>query len=139
MDYYFGGNFIQSSFISYTWYMSRANILSINIQNKLRRGKKCDNVISWCIKKILIESCDMVNDIGADIHFVKHIDRILNKAYSHIGLLFRGFASRNFHVFRQAYITYIRPLLEYASNVLTLPLLMQINYRKEYSVISRRE
>jgi len=30
----------QSSFISYTWYMSRANIVSINIQNKLRRGNK---------------------------------------------------------------------------------------------------
>jgi len=30
---------IQSSLISYTWYMSRANIVSINIQNKLRRGK----------------------------------------------------------------------------------------------------
>jgi len=29
-----------SSFISYTWYMSRANIVSINIQNKLRRGRK---------------------------------------------------------------------------------------------------
>jgi len=33
----------QSSFISYTWYMSRANIVSINIQNKLRRGKKIKN------------------------------------------------------------------------------------------------
>jgi len=38
------------------------DIVSINIQNKLRRGKKilkikikkCDNVIIWCIKKILI-------------------------------------------------------------------------------------
>jgi len=34
------GTINQSSFISYTWYMSRANIVSINIQNKLRRGKK---------------------------------------------------------------------------------------------------
>ena len=37
--------------------------------------------------------------------------------YSRIGLLFRGFVSRNLNVFRQAYITYVRPLLEYASNV----------------------
>jgi len=31
---------IQSSFISYTWYMLRANIVSIYIQNKLRTGSK---------------------------------------------------------------------------------------------------
>jgi len=46
--------------------MSRANIVSINIQNKFRRGKKqylkkkflkCDNVISWCIKKKKISLC----------------------------------------------------------------------------------
>jgi len=42
----------------------------------------------------LIESCDLVNDIGVDIdlvlHFDKHIDRIVAKAYSRIVLLFRG-------------------------------------------------
>jgi len=68
-----------------------------------------------------IESSDLVNDIGVDIdlvvHFDKHIYRIVAKAYSRIGLLFRGFVSDNLHVFRQAYITYIRPLFEYASNV----------------------
>ena len=79
----------------------------------------------------LMESCDLVNDIGVDVdlflHFDKHIDRIVAKAYSRIGILFRGFASRNLHVFRQAYITYIRPILEYASNVWSPHLLMHIN------------
>jgi len=79
----------------------------------------------------LIESWDLVNDIGADIdqvlHFEKHIDRIVAKAYSRIVLLFKGFVSRNLHLFRQAYITYIRPLLEYASNILSPHLLMHIN------------
>jgi len=74
----------------------------------------------------------LVNDIGVDIdlalHFDKHIDRIVAKAYSRIGLLFRGFVSRNLHVFRQAYITYIRPLLEYASNIWSSHLLMHINF-----------
>ena len=54
-----------------------------------------------------IESCDLVNDIGVDIdpvlHFDKHIDRIVAKAYSRIGLLLRRFVSRNLRVFRQAY------------------------------------
>jgi len=58
----------------------------------------------------------------------EHIDRIVAKGiFSHIGLLFRGFVSPKLHVFRQAYITYIRPLLEYASNVWSPHLLMHIN------------
>jgi len=36
----------------------------------------------------LIDSCDLVNDIGVEIdlvlHFDKHIDRIVAKAYSRI-------------------------------------------------------
>jgi len=66
-------------------------------------------------------------DIDLALHFDKHIDCIVAKAYSRRGLLFRGFVSRNLHVFRQAYITYIKPLLEYASNVWSPHLLMHIN------------
>jgi len=45
-----------------------------------------------------------------------------------MGSLFRGFVSRNLHVFRQAYVTYFRALLEYASNVWSPHLLMYINW-----------
>jgi len=42
----------------------------------------------------LIESCDLFNDIGVDIdlalHFDKHLDRIVAKAYSRIAVLFTG-------------------------------------------------
>jgi len=80
----------------------------------------------------------LVNNIGGDIdsllNFHKHacIDRTAPKAYSRIGLglLFRGFVSRNVHVFRQAYNTYIRPLLENASNVWSLHLITHINSLK---------
>jgi len=69
-----------------------------------------------------------VNDIGVDIDIVlyidKHIDSIVAKAYSYIGLLFRGFVSRNSHVLRQAYI---RQLFEYASNVWSPHLIMHMN------------
>jgi len=79
----------------------------------------------------LNKSCDLVNDRGVDIdlalNFDKHIDRIVAKAYSRICLLFRGLVSRNLHVFRQAYITYTRPLLEYASNVWSPHLLIHVN------------
>jgi len=46
-----------------------------------------------------IEPCYLVNDISIDIdsllHFDKHVDRIVAKAYSCIRLLFRGAVSRN--------------------------------------------
>jgi len=72
--------------------------------------------MEYYFNHIRLEPCYLINDIGVDIdsllHFYKHIDRIVAKAYSRIGLLFRGFVSRNLHVFRRAYITYIRPLLD---------------------------
>ena len=40
-----------------------------------------------------------------------------NKGYSRVGLLFNGFASRSPRVLRQAYVTFVRPVLEYASSV----------------------
>jgi len=68
-----------------------------------------------------------VGDIDSLLRFDNHIDRIVAKAYSRIGLLFRGFVFRNLHIFRQAYSTYIRPLLEYASNVWSPHLMSHIN------------
>jgi len=88
---------------------------------------------SWIIILITyaLSHVFLINDIGVDIdsllHFDEHIDRIVPKAYYRIGLLFRGFVSRNLHVFRRGYITYIRPLLEYASNVRSPHLIMHIN------------
>jgi len=77
-----------------------------------------------------LDPCLSINDIGVDIdsllHLDKHIERIVATAYSLTGSLFRGFVSRNVNVFRQAYITYIRPLSEYASNVWSPRLIMQI-------------
>ena len=42
----------------------------------------------------------------------KRIDQIVANVYSLIGILFRGFVSRNLNVFKQACVTYIRPHLE---------------------------
>jgi len=78
-----------------------------------------------------IEPCYLMNDIGVDIdsllHFHKHTDHIVAKAYSRIGILFRGYVSRNLHVLRQAYMTYITPLLKYAKNVWYLHLIVHSN------------
>jgi len=106
--------------------VSRPSSLTYNIRRH-RKVFPLDNFFCGNLN----ESCDLVDDIGFDIdlvlHFDNHIDRFAAKTYSRICVLVRGFVSRNLHVFRQAYITYIRPLLEYLSNVWSPHLLMHIN------------
>ena len=62
-----------------------------------------------------------VRDLGVTIDshlkFDAHIDNIVGRAYGRIGALFRGFATRSIPFLRQAYVTYVRPVLEYASQV----------------------
>jgi len=69
----------------------------------------------------LIEPCHIVNNLGVDIdsslYFYKHVDCIVAKEYSRNGLLFRSFVSHNLYVLKQACITFIFPLLEYASTI----------------------
>ena len=62
-----------------------------------------------------------VSDLGrlVDCHlsFNLHISNILTKAAQRSGVFFRGFVSRQFAFVRKTFITYIRPLLEYNSNI----------------------
>ena len=80
--------------------VSKSHVLHLHKNNPL---------IEYFFNGNRIDSSDMINDIGVDIdsvlHFDKHIDRIVAKANTRIGLLFKGFVSRDLHVFRQAYIT----------------------------------
>ena len=61
--------------------------------------------------------CDLGVVVDGCLSFDKHVDSIVRRAYMRIGVLFKGFVSRDINVLRQAYITFIRPILEYASNV----------------------
>ena len=66
-------------------------------------------------------------DVDHILKFDHHINKIIKKAYSRIGILFKGFASREVQLLKQAYTTYIRPVLEYASSVWSPHLLKHIN------------
>ena len=52
---------------------------------------------------------------------------MVGKAYSRLCVLFKGFASRDAQVLKTAYVSYVRPLLEYASSVWCPHLLKHIN------------
>jgi hypothetical protein len=69
----------------------------------------------------VIPVADVVVDLGISIDcnlkFDSHINKIISKSYNRIGTLFRGFCTRSPSVLKRAYITYVRPILEYASSV----------------------
>ena len=64
---------------------------------------------------------DLITDLGveidSDLSYHAHIVCIVGKATQRVGILFRGFVTRDLTFMRKAFITYIRPLLEYNSVV----------------------
>ena len=66
-----------------------------------------------------IASSDNVVDLGVtistDLSFKSHIQSIVSKSYQRLSVLFRGFVTRDVKFLRRAYITFIRPILEYNS------------------------
>jgi hypothetical protein len=106
--------------------------LNINISKcqLLHLGKNSEK-FSYSIYGQLVPVQVEVSDLGVivdfSLKFQSHIDKIIGKAYSRIGTLFRGFSCRNLSFLRLAYITYIRPIMEYASCVWSPHLLKDIN------------
>ena len=106
--------------------------LTINTQKcyVLHLGKN-NSYALYFLNGCCIGAADNVTDLGVDIDcnlsFDKHINKVIGKAFARVGVIFKGFASRNTRLLRQAFITYVRPVLEYASNVWSPHLLKHIN------------
>ena len=78
-----------------------------------------------------INDACIVSDLGIEIDsslkYDAHINKIVGKAYSRVGVLSKGFTTRLIPVLREAFLTYVRPVLEYASNVWAPHLKKRIN------------
>ena len=64
--------------------------------------------------------CDLGISVDSSLKYDGNINRIVAEAYSRISILFRnfrGFINRDTAFLRMTYTVYIRPILEYASNV----------------------
>jgi hypothetical protein len=76
---------------------------------------------SYYLDRNLIPSTSYILDLGititSDLSFHTHINNIVAKALQRNSTFFRGFVSRNLNLCRKAFVTYIRPLLEYNSIV----------------------
>ena len=104
--------------------------ININKCHILHIGKN-NNKTSYLINGSQVSSAKVVTDLGVDIDsnlkYDSHINKIVGKAYSRVGVLYKGFASRRIDVLRQAYVTYVRPVLEYASSVWSPHLIKHID------------
>jgi hypothetical protein len=91
---------------------SKCNVLHVGRTNKK---------YSYIIKGHEIPSSDCVKDLGiyvdSNLKFDQHVSRIVSKAYSRIACLLHGFISRDSNLLKKAYVTFIRPMLEYGANV----------------------
>ena len=69
----------------------------------------------------VLPDCDSVRDLGVCINsrlkFNEHVINITAKARQRLGILFKCFTTRDPDVLSKAYVTYIRPILEYASPI----------------------
>jgi hypothetical protein len=73
----------------------------------------------YFINNAAISVCDNVLDLGitisTDMSFRSHIESIVSKSYQRLSVLFRGFVTRSMKFLCKAYVTFIRPILEYSS------------------------
>ena len=55
--------------------------------------------------------------VDSNLKYAQHINNIVGQARRRAGLLFKCFQTRDANTLSRAFVVYIRPLLEYASNV----------------------
>ena len=86
----------------------------------LKLGRFKTNSV-YDINDVRIPEVQSVKDLGlkydADLKFDDYISNITGRAYQRIGLIFRGFVSRNPDLLTRAFVTYVRPILEYSTCV----------------------
>lgn len=73
----------------------------------------------YTINGTMLDNCTSIIDLGitvtTDLTFNDHIASTVSKALQRSGVFFRGFSSRDLILLRKAFITYIRPIVEYDS------------------------
>ena len=93
-------------------------------------GKKNYNY-EYKINNVNISSSKVIRDLGVEIDdclkFDVHISYLVKKAYQRLAVLFKGFSSRDSAILTMAYKVYIRPILEYCSEVWSPYLLKHID------------
>ena len=95
--------------------ISKCSVLSIH------RDSKSFTPHPYYINGAQLSNTSTVTDLGllvdSRLTFNLHVSNILAKATQRVGVFFRGFSSRHPKLMKRAFITYIRPSLEFNSNI----------------------
>ena len=88
--------------------------------SSMKLGRFKTNV-TYSINDVAIPEVQSVKDLGltydANMKFDDYISDITRRAYQRTGLIFRGFISKNTDLLKRAFVTYVRPILEYSTCV----------------------
>jgi hypothetical protein len=98
--------------------------LTVNVRKcaVLKLGlRRPDSVESYRFSGVEIPVVTVVKDLGVylscNFSFSYHCNTICNKASSRVGIIHRAFECRSLVFMRKMYMSYVRPILEYASEV----------------------
>ena len=86
------------------------------------RAQSNSNTFSrYTLNGFPLSNLTLTSDFGvfvdSNLTFKEHICTVITKAQQRVGVFFRGFASRTLDIVRKTFTTYIRPILDYNSNV----------------------
>ena len=89
--------------------------------NTFSIGRNLDNKCEYSINNVIIPRVTNIRDLGVIIDnylkFSPYIVDITNKAFARSALIFRSFVTRDPIILMRAFVTYVRPLLEYCTPV----------------------
>jgi hypothetical protein len=77
----------------------------------------CDFIINSTTIPFLCEVVDLGVTIDNSLNFSLHINNVTKTAFARANLILRCFASKDIYCLSQAFVTYVRPMLEYCSPV----------------------
>jgi hypothetical protein len=82
-------------------------------------GRSRASTRTYSINGFILSGLLSIRDLGIEtdycLSYKSHIKNCVSKAFQRTGILFRGFLCRDLLFLRQAFITYIRPVVEYNS------------------------
>ena len=85
---------------------------------------KHDRPVYFICDKLIAPS-DLIRDLGitydSKLCFHDYINEIAGRAYHRVNLLFRSFVSQNVSISTSAFLTYVRPILEYCTSIWSPP------------------
>ena len=103
---------------SVTWQLplsiTKCNVISFSVP-----GNKMS--FNYAIGNQSLAVVDEISDLGVllscDLSFAKHINRTCSKARLRANMILKCFVSRDKSILYKAFVSYVRPILEYCSNV----------------------